>query len=302
MLIQRAYQMILILTKQAETDYETARLLASFKSKDISARVAHPDDFDIVVDRDIRKGLKYLGKSFELPQLVLVRLGAGILPFQLAVIRHFEQAGIPCINSSVSVETVKDKLRTSQILSRSGIAIPNTMMVRFPIDDNLVGHNIGFPCVIKVVTGSYGEGVHLCENKKDFKKLMEFVESLGNRKTMIVQEYLGDRPGEDLRVLVIGGKVMGAMKRSAPEGDFRANITNGGSGEGFEVTEEIDFIARETAKTLGLDIAGIDLLFDHRGFRVCEANSNPGFSGFEKFCNRDVADLITEYVKFKIHQ
>jgi RimK family alpha-L-glutamate ligase len=294
--------MILILTKQTETDYETARLLASFESKGISARVGHPDDFDIVVDRDIRKGLKYLGKTFELPQLVLVRLGAGILPFQLAVIRHFEQVGIPCINSSVSIETVKDKLRTSQILSRSGIAIPNTMMVRYPIDDNLVGNNIGFPCVIKVVTGSYGAGVHLCEKKRDFKKLMEFIESLGNKKTMIVQEYLGDRPGEDLRVLVIGGKVMGAMKRSAPEGDFRANITNGGSGEGFEITDEIDYVARETAKTLGLDIAGIDLLFDHRGFRVCEANSNPGFIGFEKFCNKDVADLITEYVKFKIHQ
>jgi RimK family alpha-L-glutamate ligase len=106
--------------------------------------------------------------------------------------------------------------------------------------------------------------------------------------------------GEDLRVLVIGGKVIGAMKRSAPAGDFRANITNGGRGELFEVTDEIEFIARETAKTLGLDIAGVDLLFDQRGFRVCEANSNPGFSGFEKYCDTDVADSITEYIKFKI--
>ena len=129
---------------------------------------------------------------------------------------------------------------------------------------------------------------------------MEFIESLGNKKTLLVQEYLGDRPGEDLRVLVIGGKVVGAMKRTAPEGDFRANITSGGTGEGFEVTPEIDYIARETARTLGLTIAGIDLLFDNRGFRVCEANSNPGFSGFEKYCGVDVADLITEYIKYKV--
>jgi RimK family alpha-L-glutamate ligase len=291
---------VLILTKNERNEYESSRLVESFAAKGIEARACHPDDFDIIVDRNIKSGIKYKGQDMELPQLVLVRLGAGILPFQLAVIRHFEQAGVPCVNGSVAIETVKDKLRSSQILSRSGIAIPNTMLVRWPIEDRLVTDNIGFPCVVKVVTGSYGEGVHLCERKRDYKKLVEFVENLGNKKTMIVQEYLGDRPGEDLRVLVIGGKVMGAMLRTAPEGDFRANITGGGTGSRYEITEEIDFIARETARALHLDIAGVDLLFDDRGFRVCEANSNPGFKGFETYCDVNVADLITEYVKFKI--
>ena len=291
---------VLILTKNDRNEYESSRLVESFAAKGIEARACHPDDFDIIVDRNIKGGIKYKGQDMELPRLVLVRLGAGILPFQLAVIRHFEQAGVPCVNGSVAIETVKDKLRSSQILSRSGIAIPNTMLVRWPIEDRLVTDNIGFPCVVKVVTGSYGEGVHLCERKKDYKKLVEFVENLGNKKTMIVQEYLGDRPGEDLRVLVIGGKVMGAMLRTAPEGDFRANITGGGTGSRYEITEEIDYIARETARALNLDIAGVDLLFDDRGFRVCEANSNPGFKGFETYCGVDVADLITEYVKFKI--
>jgi RimK family alpha-L-glutamate ligase len=291
---------VIILTKLDRNEYESTRLVESFATKGIEARMCHPDDFDIIVDRDIHRGIKYKGEDLELPKLVLVRLGAGILPFQLAVVRHFEQAGVPCINGSLPIETVKDKLRSSQILSRSGIPIPNTMMVRLPIDDGLVENNIGFPCVVKVVTGSYGEGVYLCERKRDYKKLMEFVDNLGNKKTMIVQEYLKDRPGEDLRVLVIGGKVIGAMRRTAPEGDFRANITNGGTGENFPVTEEIDYIARETAKALGLDIAGVDLLFDSRGFRVCEANSNPGFRGFEEYCGVDVADLITDYVKFRI--
>lgn len=291
---------VLVLTKLDRNEYESTKLLDCFKSKGITASMCHPDDFDIVVDRDIHKGIKYKGQDMELPKLVLVRLGAGILPFQLAVVRHFEQAGVICVNGSTAIETVKDKLRTSQILSRHSIAIPNTMMVRMPIDDGLVKNNIGFPCVVKVVTGSYGEGIYLCEKQRDYKKLMEFIDNLGNKKTMIVQEYLGERPGEDLRVLVIGGKVIGAMKRTAPEGDFRANITNGGTGEKFEITEEIDYLARETARALNLDIAGVDLLFDSRGFRVCEANSNPGFMGFEKYCNVDVADLITEYVRFKI--
>jgi len=293
---------VLILTKLDRNEYESNRLVESFAQKGITTLMCHPDDFDIIVDRDIRKGIKYKGQDLELPKLVLVRLGAGILPFQLAVVRHFEQAGVPCINGSLPIETVKDKLRTSQILSRAGIAIPNTMMVRMPIDDGLVETNIGFPCVVKVVTGSYGEGVYLCEKKRDYKKLMEFIDNLGNKKTMIVQKYMGERIGEDLRVLVIGGKVLGAMKRTAPEGDFRANITNGGTGENFPLTEEIEFLARETARALSLDIAGVDLLFDKNGFVVCEANSNPGFSGFENYCKVDVADAITEYVKFKIHQ
>lgn len=292
---------VLILTKLDRNEYESTKLVSSFASKGIEARMCHPDDFDIIVDRDIRNGIKYQGEDMELPKLVLVRLGAGILPFQLAVVRHFEQAGVPCINGSLPIETVKDKLRSSQILSRAGVAIPNTMMVRLPIDDGLVENNIGFPCVVKVVTGSYGEGVYLCEKKRDYKKLMEFIDNLGNKKTMIVQEYLNDHPGEDLRVLVIGGKVIGAMKRTAPDGDFRANITNGGTGENYPLTEEIEYLARETARALNLDIAGVDLLFDKRGFRVCEANSNPGFSGFEKYCGVDIADIITEYVKFRIH-
>jgi len=291
---------VIIITKQTVDDYETMRLVDSLKQKSISFRVCHPDDFDIVVDKDISKGIKYQGEDIEIPKLVLVRLGAGILPFQIAVLRHFEQIGVPVINSSAAIETAKNKMQTSQILSRAGVPIPKTMMVRFPIQEKLIAENIGYPCVVKVVTGSYGAGVYLCEKKKDYKKLVEFIESLGNKKTLIVQEYLGDHPGEDLRVLVIGGKVIGAMKRTAPDGDFRANITNGGTGSSFEITEEIDYIARETANTLGLAIAGVDLLFDKRGFRVCEANSNPGFSGFEKYCGIDVADAITEYVKYKI--
>lgn len=291
---------IWLLSKKETFEYENKRLIESFERKGISAQVVEPGSFDIIVNRDIKQGLRYNGKPVELPQLLLVRFGAGISKFMLALIRQLEKSGVLCINSANAIECVKDKLHTSQILSSQCIPIPNTMVVRFPVEPEVVKKEIGFPCVVKIVTGSYGAGVYLCEQTKDFTKLMEFVDVLGSTKTMIVQEYMGERPGEDLRVLVVGGKVLGAMKRSAPEGDFRANISNGGTGESYPLTDEIEYIARETAKVLNLDIAGIDLLFDSRGFRVCEANSNPGFLGFEKYCGIDVADHLTDYVKFKL--
>jgi len=291
---------IWILSKKEGFEYENGRLIESFNSKGIEAEVVDPSSFDIIVNKDIKQGLRYNGSPVELPNLLLVRFGAGISKFMLALIRQLEKSGVVCINSANAVETVKDKLYTSQILSSQSIAIPNTMMVRFPVDPEVVDEEIGYPCVVKIVTGSYGEGVYLCDRKKDFKKLMEFIETLKSSKTLLVQEYMGERPGEDLRVLVVGGKVIGAMKRSAPEGDFRANITNGGTGQAYELTDEIEYIARETAKVLNLDIAGIDLLFDSRGFRVCEANSNPGFSGFETYCDIDVAEVITDYIKFRL--
>jgi len=291
---------VLILSKLSESSYENSRLIEKFKEHNIVVRLAHPDKFDIVVGGDIKNGVKYNGEIIDLPEIVLTRTGSGTTKFADALIRQFEEAGVTCINSSESINISKDKLRTSQLLAKSKLPIPNTMLVRFPISHEIVHQEIGWPCVVKVVTGSYGDGVYLCEKRKDFKKLMELIDSLKSQKTLIVQEYVNTRPGEDLRVLVIGGKVIGAMRRIGAEGEFRANITGGGRGEPFEVTNEIDFIARETANVCGLSIAGIDLLFDDDSFKVCEANSAPGFSGFEQYCGIDVAEEIVKYVKFKI--
>ena len=283
---------VIILTKQSTLDYETNKLLISFVASNIDASVCQFANFDIITGQPI----KYNGKDFTLPNLVLVRLGAGITSVELAVIRYFELLGIPCINSSTSINIVQNKFHTGQILSNANIAVPTTMLVHFPITNNLIATHIGFPCVIKVLVGSFGEGVYLCQTEQEYYKLIEFLKNLDNDKKLLVQEYLNDRPGEDLRVFVVGNKVLGAMKRTAPSGDFRANITIGGTGELFLVTPEIEEIALATAKALGLEIAGIDLLFDSRGFRVCEANSNPGFSGFDYYCNTDIGKEIVDYI------
>jgi RimK family alpha-L-glutamate ligase len=291
---------VLILSKKDESEYENRRLVESLADLGIPATIYHPDKFDVIVGKNTGYGIKYNGQEFDMPNLVLTRTGSGTTEFITAIVRQFEEENVRCINSSLSVEIAKDKMRSHQLLASHGLPIPNTMLVRFPVEVDIVDNMIGWPCIVKVISGSYGEGIYLCENKTSFKKMMEFVGNLDTPKILLVQEYIDAKPGEDLRVFVIGGKVIGAMKRHAPEGDFRANISAGGRGEPFEVNSEIDYLAREAARICGLDIAGIDLLFDKDGYKICEANSAPGFEGFEKYCQVDVARQFAEYIKYKI--
>ena len=290
---------ILILSKKDEDEYENRRLVTSLSDLGIPATIYHPDKFDVIVGKNTGYGIKYNGQEFDMPKLVLTRTGSGTTEFITAIVRQFEEENVRCINSSLSVEIAKDKMRSHQLLASHGLPIPNTMLVRFPVEVDIVDNMIGWPCIVKVISGSYGEGIYLCENKTSFKKMMEFVGNLDTPKILLVQEYIDAKPGEDLRVFVIGGKVIGAMKRHAPEGDFRANISAGGRGEPFEVNGEIDYLAREAARICGLDIAGIDLLFDKDGYKICEANSAPGFEGFENYCQVDIAGQIAEYIKYK---
>jgi gamma-F420-2:alpha-L-glutamate ligase len=289
-----------ILSKRDDTEYENRRLLDSFDSISIAARLVLPDQFDLVVDRNNLTDIWLDGERAGLPKAVLVRTGSGSNYFNFAIMRQLENLGVPVINNSSAINRVKDKLETSQQLAKHGIPIPKTMLVRWPISVDIVDQEIGWPCVVKIITGSHGKGVYLCQGKKQFDDLMELIKSLDSRKTLIIQEFISAKPGTDLRVWVVGGKVIGAMQRTAPQNDFRANITGGGTGAPFEITEEIEFIARETAKIMDLDIAGVDLLFDHNGLKVCEANSAPGFEGFERYCSMDIAKAITDYIAFKI--
>ena len=189
---------------------------------------------------------------------------------------------------------------TSQKLSRENLPMPKTILVNGAVDVELIRKEIGFPCVVKATKGSKGKTVHLCETKKAFSSLMELLESISLKKTMIIQEFIQTAIGVDLRAWVVGGKTIAVMKRTGPTGDFRANISAGGTGEAYEITPEVDFIARETARTLGLQIAGVDLLFGENGFLVCEANSSPGFDGIDKYCDRDMAREISAFVKLKL--
>lgn len=280
--------------------YENQQLLKCLEKNGMKGQVLEPKYFDIIVSRSSVKSIRYRGEKIELPDLVLSRTGAGTNYFTRSVMRQIEKFGIPVINDADSISKVSDKLLTSQLLVKKNLPIPKTILVNGDIDVELIEKEIGFPCVVKATSGSKGKTVHLCHNKKDFAGLMSLLSSISLKKTMIIQEFVDAQPGTDLRVWVSGGKTVVAMKRTGADGDFRANISQGGTAELFEITEEVDYLARETAHVLGLQIAGVDLLFDKDGYKICEANSSPGFEGMDKYCNQDMAQRIVDFIKLKI--
>jgi gamma-F420-2:alpha-L-glutamate ligase len=280
--------------------YENQQLLSCLAKNGLRGRVLEPKYFDIIVSRSSAKSIRYQGEKIELPDLVLSRTGAGTNYFTRSVMRQIEKFGIPVINDADSISRVSDKLLTSQLLVKENLPIPKTILVNGDVDIELIEKEIGFPCVVKATSGSKGKTVHLCQTKKDFVSLMSLLSSISLKKTMIIQEFVDAQPGTDLRVWVIGGKTVVAMKRTGAEGDFRANISQGGTAELFEITDEVDYLARETARVLGLQIAGVDLLFDKDGYKICEANSSPGFEGMDKYCGQDMAQRIVDFIKLKI--
>ena len=283
-----------------EESYETQKLVDEFEKQDIRIRVVNPQDVDIFVDRDDRKSILVAGKSRPLPDFVIPRTGSGTTYFIKAIIRHLERLGVILINGSNSIDTVKDKLYTQQILGESNLPVPKTLLVRHPINVEFVENNIGYPSIIKTLSGSFGAGVFLCENRKQLQQLLKMAEITKPSYNIIIQEFIKESHGKDLRVLVVNGKVVGCMMRQSVDDDFRANITRGGEGIPYQIDDEIEWLGGESSRLLNLDIAGVDLLFDKEGYRICEVNSSPGFEGMDKYCKTNVAEQIVTYVKHKI--
>ena len=283
-----------------QESYETQRLLEEFGNHNIEVKLIDPNEIDIFVNKENKQSILVNGKSLPLPKFVFPRTGSGTTYYIKAVIRHFERMGVPVINSSEAIDNVKDKLYTHQILAQSNLDIPNTMLLKHPIDTDFVEKNIGFPVIVKKISGSYGRGVFLCENKKQLNQLVTMAELTKKSYDIIIQEFVKDTWGKDLRVFVVNNKVVGCMMRQATDEDFRANITRGGEGFPYEVNEQIEWLSSESSKALGLDIAGVDLLFDNGGYKICEVNSNPGFEGMENFTKKNIAGEIVSFIKLKL--
>ena len=279
--------------------YETLRLVEEFKNYDINVKVIDPNEIDIFVNKENKSSILVNGKSLPLPKFVFPRTGSGTTYYIKAVIRHFERMGVVVINGSDAIDNVKDKLYSHQILAESNLDIPNTILLKHPIDVDFVEKNIGFPAIVKTISGSYGRGVFLAETKKQFKQLLSMAELTKPNYNIIVQEFIKDTWGKDLRVMVVNNKVVGCMMRQATDDDFRANITRGGEGFPYEVNEQIEWLSVESSKALGLDIAGVDLLFHNGGYKICEVNSNPGFEGMENFTKKNIAEEIVQFIKMK---
>jgi len=286
--------------KSIEESYETKKLVEEFEKQGIKVRVVNPQDVDIFVDRDDRKSILVGGVSRALPDFVIPRTGSGTTYFIKAIIRHLERLGVILINGSSSIDAVKDKLYTQQVLGESNLPVPKTLLVKHPINVDLVETNIQYPMIIKTLSGSYGAGVFLVENRKQLKQLLKMAEITKPSYNIIIQEFIEDSFGKDLRVLVVNGKVVGCMMRQSIDDDFRANITRGGEGIPYQIDEQIEWLGGECARLLNLDIAGVDLLFNKDGYSICEVNSSPGFEGMDKYCKTNIAEQIVTYVKHKI--
>ncbi len=279
--------------------YEINRFIEVAKEEDIELQIFKPEQFDLTVTREDKQSLLVDGEPIPLPDFVLPRMGAGTTYFALAVIRHLERLGVYCVNSSQSIETVKDKLYTHQILAENNLPVPKTMLVKFPVNVNLVEKHLRFPIVVKTLSGSQGSGVFLSETKSSFIDLMQLIEATNKTANIILQEFISGSKGRDLRVITIGGRVVSSMQRIAGEGDFKANFSSGGKVEQFSITPEIEWMATQTSQILGLEIAGIDLLFDAGHYKICEANSSTGFEGMESCCDVNIPKEIFHFIRIR---
>ena len=245
---------VMILSKGTLVSYENLRLVEALTAVGLKAQICHPDRFAIAMGAN--PVLTYAGKKFLRPDLVLSRTGSGTGTHATTVLRQLEALGVPVVNSLGAIEAAMDKVHTMQIAACASLPIPRTL-----IHSQQKGASpdwaFGYPCIVKLATGSHGNGVIRCEGQTELRALIGMMKALDPKRPFLIQEYIADRPGSDLRVLVVGGKAIGAMLRQSEDGDFRANISAGGKGANFDLAPEIIHISETISRLLGLEIAGV---------------------------------------------
>src|SRR5689334_274009 len=240
--------------------------------------------------------LRYNGRRLPIYDAVIPRIGASITHYGLAVLRQFEIQGVYPLNESVAIGRSRDKLRALQILAREGIGLPVTAFAHGPRRaEDVIKEVGGTPCVIKLLEGTQGRGVILAETAASAKSIIEAFSATNTN--ILVQEYIKEAGGNDIRVLVVGGKVVASMLRSGKMGDFRANLHRGGKAETVVISEDERRTAVRSAEALGLNVAGVDLLRSNRGPVVVEVNSSPGIEGMEQASGTDVAGAMIEFLE-----
>ena len=238
----------------------------------------------------------YQGQVLEGFDAVIPRIGAPYTFYGTAVVRQFEMAGVFCANESQAISRSRDKLRCLQLLARRGIGIPVTAAADSTKDvEGLIKIVGGAPLVIKLVEGTQGIGVVLAETDKAAESVIQAFRGLA--ANILVQEFIAESKGSDLRCFVVGGKVVASMKRTGPPGEFRSNLHRGGTAEAVRLTPEERTTAARSAKAMGLNICGVDLLRSNHGPVVMEVNSSPGLEGIEGATGKDIASRVIEFLE-----
>lgn len=242
-----------------------------------------------------RPSIHYKGEPLEDMDAIIPRIGSSITFYGTAVVRQFEMMGTHTLNSSLSISRSRDKLRSMQMLARKGIGLPITGFAHSPDEvPDLIQMVGGAPLVVKLLEGTQGIGVVLCETRQAAESVIEAF--LGLDTNILVQEYIKEAGGADLRCFVIGDKVVAAIKRQAAPGEFRSNLHRGGSATVVKITPEERKTAVRAAKVMGLQVAGVDILRSNHGPVVMEVNSSPGLEGIEMATGKDVAGQIIDHL------
>ncbi len=288
--------MKIAILSNGNANYSTRRLVAEAEQRGHDVRVIKYKNCYLSLEEK-HSNVYYKGKKLSGFDAVIPRISNSMTRYGCAVVRQLEMQGIWMASSSIAITRARDKLRSQQILAKAGVDTPKTLVSRNTADIDDLLEQIGLPVIIKLASGTHGNGVVLAETKKAAKSALQAFYLYNEDGTnILLQEYVKESAGTDIRALVVGSRVVASMKRQSLDDDFRSNLHKGGEGTSIKLTPEEKRIAVRAAKAMGLHIAGVDLMRSNQGPMVLEVNASPGF-GIEKVTGRNVAAKIIDYVE-----
>lgn len=285
---------IVILSRNAQL-YSTERLVQEGEKRGHLMEIIDPLKCDIIIEKE-KPTIYYKDRYLDYVDAIIPRIGASVTFFGCAVVRQFEMMNVFTSVTSDAIIRSRDKLRSFQRLSKAGIGMPKTVFTNYSRDvEKVIAHVGGAPVIIKLLEGTQGLGVVLAETKNAAKSVLEAFNGLQARA--LVQEYISEAKGADLRALVVDGHVVGAMKRQGKDGEFRSNLHRGGTAEVIKLNDDELKVAMNAARALKLPVCGVDMLQSKRGPLLLEVNSTPGLEGIEGATGKNIAKSIITYIE-----
>jgi ribosomal protein S6--L-glutamate ligase len=278
-------------------NYSTKRLVEEAKKRGHVVKVIKYRDCYASIEQN-NPTVSYRGEDLGKYDAIIPRIASNMTRYGTAIVRQLEMQGVYTVSSSIAITRSRDKLRSMQLLAKAGVGIPKTVFSRNTTDiDDLLDQLSDMPVIIKLASGTHGSGVVLAESKKAAKSVLQaFYLTNEDGTNILLQEFIKESAGTDIRVFVVGGRVIASMKRQSLDDDFRSNLHKGGEGTKIKLTDEENKMAIKAAKAMGLNVAGVDMMRSERGPLILEVNASPGF-GIEMVTGRDVASPIVEYIE-----
>ncbi len=289
--------MKIAILSNGNANYSTKRLVEEAEKRGHEVKVIKYKNCYLSIEQG-QNQVFYKGKPLRKYDAIIPRISSNMTKYGTAIVRQLEMQGEYCLSKSLAITRARDKLRSMQLLAKYNIDIPKTVVSRDSADiDQLLDQLDGAPVIIKLASGTHGNGVVLAETKKAAKSTLQAFYLTNDQGTnILLQEFIKESAGTDIRAFVVGSKVVASMQRQSLDDDFRSNLHKGGSGKPIKLTPEEEKVAVKAAKIMGLSVAGVDIMRSSRGPLVLEVNASPGF-GIERVTGRNVAGKIIEYVE-----